>query len=215
MASEVVDSVRATGGDRAAPVFQRLDGVNQNPYPRNEYVKKAMWEVVQRFLVRPSYRRANGWRRFWLRLFGAKIPDTGVVKSGVRVTHPWLFTMGEWSCVAENAHIYNLGAVSIGDHSVVSQNAHVCAGTHDYTQPSLPLTRAEIHIGSGVWICADAFIGPGVRVGDNSIVGARAVVTRDVPPGVIAAGNPAKVLRPRPMPGLSADASGGGAEERR
>lgn len=184
-------------------VFHQLNLVNKNPYPRSEYLKKALWEIVQRVLVRPSYRRADNWRRFWLRRFGAVIPDTSVVKNGVRITHPWLFRMGEWSCVAENAHIYNLGPVAIGDHSVVSQNAHLCAGTHDYCVPSLPLIRAEIRVGSGVWICADAFIGPGVTIGDNSIVGARGVVTRDVPVGVIVAGNPARVIRDRPMPGVT------------
>ncbi|HZK80265.1 MAG TPA: type B chloramphenicol O-acetyltransferase, partial [Humisphaera sp.] len=59
--------------------------------------------------------------------------------------------------------------------------------------------RPSITIGSGVWICAGAFIGPGVTIGDNSIVGARAVVTRDIPPGMIVAGNPARVIKPRPM----------------
>jgi putative colanic acid biosynthesis acetyltransferase WcaF len=75
----------------------------------------------------------------------------------------------------------------------------VCAGTHDYTKPNLPLERPPIAIGSGVWIAAGAFIGPGVTVGDNTVVGARAVVMSDVEPGVVVAGNPAKVIKQRPM----------------
>src|SRR6185437_3157980 len=59
--------------------------------------------------------------------------------------------------------------------------------------------RPPIRIGGGVWVCADAFIGPGVSIGDNSVVGARAVVTHDVPNDVIVAGNPAKVIKPRVM----------------
>ena len=84
--------------------------------------------------------------------------------------------MGQHSTLSEGVNIYNLGTVSIGDHTVISQDVYVCAGTHDYTQPGLPLLRPSIRIGSGVWICAGAFIGPGVSIGDNSIVGARAVV---------------------------------------
>jgi putative colanic acid biosynthesis acetyltransferase WcaF len=109
--------------------------------------------------------------------------------------------MGEYSTLADRVDVYNLGRVTIGDHSVVSQGAEICAGTHDYTKPDLPLIRSEITIGSGVWVCASAFLSPGVTIGHNSIVAARAVVTRDVPDGVIVGGNPAKVLRDRPMLG--------------
>src|SRR5204863_7653015 len=87
--------------------------------------------------------------------------------------------------------------VSIADHSVISQDAYLCAGTHDYTQPTLPLLRPPITIGHGVWIAAGAFIGPDVTIGDNSVVGARAVVMKDVPPGVVVAGNPARVIKQR------------------
>ncbi len=96
--------------------------------------------------------------------------------------------------------MYNLGPVVLGDHTVVSQNAELCAGTHDYMSRVLPLVRPAITLGNGVWVCAKAFVGPGVVVGDNTIIGACAVVTRNVPEGVIAAGNPAKVIRPRPKP---------------
>ncbi len=111
--------------------------------------------------------------------------------------HPWLFSMGEHSWLSERVEIYNLGPVDIGCHTVLSQDVYVCAGTHDYTKADLPLIRPPISIGSGVWVCAGAFIGPGVKVGDNCVIGARAVVTRDIPAGMIAGGNPAKVIRPR------------------
>src|SRR5207248_7246530 len=98
-------------------------------------------------------------------------------------------------------------------HSVLSQDVYVCAGTHDPSLPLLPLLRPPIRIGSGVWIAAQAFIGPGVTIGDNSVIGARAVVVKDIPPGVVAAGNPARVLKPRPMhagqPAPAVDRGGG------
>ena len=105
--------------------------------------------------------------------------------------------MGEYSTLADNVEVYNLGPIEVGDHTVISQNTHLCNGTHDYKDPSLPLVRPDMTIGSGVWVCADAFIGPGVTIGANALVGARAVVTRDVPADMIVAGNPAKVIRPR------------------
>ena len=108
--------------------------------------------------------------------------------------------MGEHSCLADGVLVYNLGPLSIGDHTVISQRVHICNGSHDYSKSDLPLLRPTSKIGSGVWICADAFIGPGVTIGDNAIVGACAVVTHDVPPMKIVAGNPAVVIRERPRP---------------
>ncbi|MBU6414330.1 MAG: putative colanic acid biosynthesis acetyltransferase [Planctomycetes bacterium] len=189
------------------PIFQRLDTTTGFPYPLREYVRRALWEIVQGTLIRFSPRRGHGWRRFWLRRFGAKMADSAGTKASTLIKHPWLFSMGEHSMLSERVEIYNLGEVAIGSHTVLSQDAYVCAGTHDYTRPDLPLIRASISIGSGVWICAGAFIGPGVVVGDNAVIGARAVVTKSVPVGMIAAGNPAKPLRERPMNG---DLSGQG-----
>ncbi len=190
-------------------IFQQLNTTARYPYPLSFYVKRVLWEVVQGTLIRFSLRRAHDWRRFWLRAFGAKMHGTAMTKSSTLVKHPWLLEMGEYSVLAEGVEVYNLGPLSIGDHTVVSQHVHICNGTHDYTQPNLPLLRPTARIGHGVWICADAFIGPGVTVGDNSIVGARACVMRDVPTGVIVSGNPAKVVKERPM-GVPAKADSSG-----
>jgi putative colanic acid biosynthesis acetyltransferase WcaF len=139
----------------------------------------------------------EGWRRFWVRAFGAKIAPTAKIKSSTRIVHPWLLTLGDYSVLAEDVDVYNLGPIEIGDHTVVSHRAVLCAGTHDYTQPNLPLQRPTIRIGHGVWVCTQAFIGPGVTVGDNCVIGACAVVMRDAPAGMVLAGNPAKVVKPR------------------
>lgn len=186
-------------------VFQRLDLVSPAPYPRSWYPRKLAWMFVQSTLFRWSPRPLLGWRRFLLRLFGAKLANTAVVRPSATIWHPWLFEMGAHSCLADDVTVYNLGPITIGDHSVVSQHAYLCAGTHDYTRPELPLQRPHIRIGSGVWVCAKAFIGPGVTIEDNAVVGAAAVVNRDVPAGMIVAGNPAKVVKPRKMGDAHAD----------
>jgi putative colanic acid biosynthesis acetyltransferase WcaF len=184
---------------REPRIFHTLDKTANYPYARKDYVRRVLWNVVQATLFRRSPPRAFAWRRFLIRAFGGKIGDNSGMRSSVRVFHPWLFEMGDWSMLAHGVVIYNLGPVKIGDHSVLSQNVYVCAGTHDHTLPNLPLIRPPITIGSGVWVAAAAFIGPNVTIGDNSVIGACAVVTKDVPPGVIAAGNPCRVIKPRQM----------------
>lgn len=184
-------------------IFQRLDQTAKYPYTRSQYLGRYAWLIVQATLIHFSPPRAFGWRRFWLRLFGARLAKTARVGRTINVLHPWLLTVGHHSHLADRVLVYNLGPISVGDHTIVSQGAYLCAGTHDYTKPNLPLLRPPINIGSGVWVCTEAFIGPGVTVGDNSVVGARAVVNRDVPPGVVVAGNPATVIKPRPMPNPS------------
>lgn len=206
----VSDHESGSGSDHMdGRVFQRLDRAAGYPYSRGAYAGRWLWWLVELVLIRPSPARCYGWRRWWLRLFGAKLSGTSGVRSSVRVMHPWLLEMGDYSILGDRVRVYNLGPVKVGDHTVVSQDVHLCAGTHDYEVPELPLLRSPITIGSGVWVCADAFVGPGVVVGDNSVVGARSVVTGDVEAGVVVAGNPARVVKMRAMKGNGVRVDGG------
>jgi putative colanic acid biosynthesis acetyltransferase WcaF len=198
--------------DPPAVLCQRCDTTARFPYSAREYAAKAMWFVVQSTLFRLPLPRLSGWRRMLLRCFGASIDPTAVVSSTVTVWHPWLLKIGEYSALSDRVCVYNLGWVVIGSHSVLSQDVYLCGGTHDYTKANLPLVRKPIVVGHGVWLCAGAFVGPGVTVGDNAIVGARAVVMSDVPPRVVTFGNPARVIRDRPMPDSDEGRTGTGSQ---
>ncbi|MFO7628169.1 MAG: putative colanic acid biosynthesis acetyltransferase, partial [Prochlorococcaceae cyanobacterium] len=110
---------------------------------------------------------------------------------------PWNLQIGANTTVAWNVILYALGPLKIGANAVISQGAHLCAGNHDPRDPGFPLIKAPISVGDGVWIAAEAFIGPAVVVGDRAVVGARAVVMRAVPAGAVVAGNPARVVAQR------------------
>jgi putative colanic acid biosynthesis acetyltransferase WcaF len=97
--------------------------------------------------------------------------------------------------------IYNLGPVTIGRQVTLSLGAKLCAGSHDYTRADMPLLTPPIVIGDQSWICADAFVGPGVTVGEGAVIGARAVAMRDVAPWTVVAGNPAVEVKRREMRG--------------
>jgi putative colanic acid biosynthesis acetyltransferase WcaF len=185
-------------------VFQRLDRAERAPYRVSERLLRAAWTVVNRTVW--GLPRGWGWRRWLLRRFGAMVGRGAIFRASAQVFHPWLFEIGEYSTLGPGVVIYNLGPVTIGSHTTISQDCYVCAGTHDYTVAHLPLVRPPIVIGSGVWVAAQAFVGPGVTIGDNCVIGARAVVAKDVPAGVVAAGNPARVIKARAM-------NGGGAGE--
>jgi putative colanic acid biosynthesis acetyltransferase WcaF len=82
--------------------------------------------------------------------------------------------------------------VVLGERSVISQGTFLCTASHDYRQQDFPLTQAPIVIEKGAWVAARAIVLMGVTIGENSVIGARSVVTRTVPANMICAGNPAR-----------------------
>lgn len=132
-----------------------------------------------------------------LRVFGAKVGRDVHVYPTARITIPWNLTLGDGCAVGDHAILYALGPITLGPRAVVSQYAHICAGSHDWRDPAMPLTRPPITLGADVWVCADVFVGPGVTVANGAILGARATVVRDVPSNTIVAGNPAQTIGSR------------------
>lgn len=170
----------------------------QRPYSRLEYLGRVLWALSMP-LFRWSPRPFFGWRCFLLRMFGAKVGHDVHVYPSAIVYLPWNLVVGDEASIGEWALIYNLGKIIIGERATVSHRAHLCAGTHDYRHPTLPLIRDPIDVGAQAWICADAFIGPGLKIGEGAIVGAAAVVTKDIPAWQIVAGNPARIVKMRVM----------------
>jgi putative colanic acid biosynthesis acetyltransferase WcaF len=105
--------------------------------------------------------------------------------------------MGDHSCLADGVDCYSVARIQLGKSTLVSQRAFLCAATHDYEDPSFPLVLGPITIADGVWVAAEAFIGPGVNLGEGSIVGARACVTKDVKAWTVVVGNPARTIKQR------------------
>lgn len=165
-------------------------------YSGKENIKRAIWAIVYP-LFRYSPRTFFGWRRLLLRIFGAKIGCKVNIYNSATIFMPWNLEIGDWSSIGEYVFVYNPGKVVIGSFSTVSHRAHLCAGTHDYTDPAMPLLKLPITVGDQAWLCTDTFIGPGVNIGEGAVAGARAVVVKDVPPWTIVAGNPAKPIKKR------------------
>ena len=158
-----------------------------------------LWWLVQATAFRWSPQVLYGWRRFLLRLFGAKIGHGVIVRPTAEITYPWKLTIGDWSWIGDYATLYTLGPIDIGDNACVSQHCYLAAAYHDYTRPSFDMVAARIVVEPEAWLATRVFVAPGVTVGRGAVVGAGSVVLKDVPAGMVAAGNPAKVLRPRPV----------------
>ena len=133
-----------------------------------------------------------------LRLFGARIGKSVILRPSVTVTYPWKLSIGDWSSIGDHVTLYTAGEITIGENVVVSQHSYLCSASHDYTQPTFNTVVMPIHIEPEAWLATNVFVGPGVTVGCGAVVGACSVVLKDVPAGMICVGNPLKIVRPRP-----------------
>lgn len=128
----------------------------------------------------------------------------GTMGKNVTVVPPLYLDYGGQLHLGDDVYI-NMGLtaldvvdITIGDGSLLGPNVQLLAATHpiaaiprrDGIEKGLP-----IHIGSNVWIGGGAIICPGVSIGDDTVIGAGSVVTKDIPAGVVAYGNPARVAR--------------------
>jgi putative colanic acid biosynthesis acetyltransferase WcaF len=139
----------------------------------------------------------HAWRRTLLRAFGARVGRSVHVYPGARIWAPWNLELGDECGVADGAILYSQGMIRLGAQSVVSQGAHLCAGTHDYEKPGFPLVTKPISVGAKSWLAAECFVHPGVTIGEGAVIGARSVVTKDMPPWTVCAGHPCRPLKPR------------------
>ena len=169
----------------------------RNPYKLHEQLLRISWWIGQFLLFKYSLRPMYTWRRWVLRLFGAELHDHVCIQKSARVEFPWNLKMGRYSSIGENVWVYNLDKIEIGEFATISHRVFLCTGTHDFTRPQMPLVTKPIHIGKGAWIAADAYIGPGVTIGDYAVIGARSVVVKDMPQAMVCAGHPCKPLKPR------------------
>src|SRR5690606_6968959 len=117
----------------------------------------------------------------------------------VKIWAPWNLVLEDQCGIANGVILYSQGKITVGIRTTISQGAHLCTGTHDYSLPGFPLFTKAITIGDHVWIAAEAFIHPGVSIEEGCVIGARSVVTKDMPAWVVCSGHPCKPLKARIM----------------
>jgi acetyltransferase-like isoleucine patch superfamily enzyme len=166
---------------------------------------------IRRWRINRHMVRAGAYARFPIEGEFLEALDSGRLEVGEGT----LLEPGCWLTLAPQAQIrigqgcfLNRGTmlaalerIEIGDHVMFANNCFVGDSDHRYDDPDVPVTwqgfvaRGPVKIGSNCWFGVNCVVTGGVEIGERCVVGANSVVTQDLPPGVIAAGSPAKVLK--------------------
>lgn len=174
----------------------------KNEFSMWQKVARVLWALVCIVLFRPTFARfypCQLWRNLVLRIFGTRTWYQAQFFPSARIWAPWNLKTGRSVAIDDNVDMYNVAPITIGHMVSISRRAFLCTASHDITDLGRPLKTAPIKIGNGVWIGAEAYVGPGVTIGDGAVIAARAVVVKDVPAWTVVGGNPARVIKERPV----------------
>lgn len=180
--------------------YQDLSKFTMPPnFRKASALKVQLWWIVQASLFRWSPQFLYGFRVLLLRLFGAKIGKSCIIRPTVTITYPWNVSIGDYAWIGDEVVLYSLGTIEIGKHAVVSQRSYLCTGDHDYTQLDFPIRGHKIVIQDEAWIATDVYIAPNITIGLGAVIGARSSVFKDMPSGYICVGSPCKPIKLREM----------------
>lgn len=165
---------------------------------REDYVEDAVAEINRSkslcFKANMTDPTDPSYRQYLEQLFLRKLDNVTILTPfycdmGIRVR------LGSKVFINDNVHLIAGGGIEIQDGVLIAPRVCIATVNHDENDRHRFFTYHKVVIRKNAWICTNATICPGVTIGENSIVAAGAVVTRDVPDNVIAGGNPAAVIR--------------------
>jgi putative colanic acid biosynthesis acetyltransferase WcaF len=178
-----------------------MQNLNKFRLPKNfrgrSSIVVQLWWLVQATVFSWSPQFLYGFRRFLLRLFGAKIGKKVIIRPTARFQYPWKVEIGDYSWIGDDVVFYSLGEIKVGKNTVISQKSYLCTGSHDYLSDAFDIYSKPIIIEDKVWIATDVYIAPGVTIGERTVVGARSSVFNSLPSGKICVGSPAKAIKDR------------------
>ncbi|MDE6562553.1 MAG: galactoside O-acetyltransferase [Muribaculaceae bacterium] len=120
--------------------------------------------------------------------------DNSIVNPPLTAIRPHMVNISKNVVVMPGCLMMSAGGITIEDGAMIAANVQLISNNHDLYERQV-ITCKPVHIGKNAWIGAGATILPGVTVGDNAVVGAASVVTKDVEANTIVAGNPAKLIK--------------------
>jgi len=175
-----------------------LSAYNNTPFhPGGNALKRLFWFYLNALFLKTSFIPSNGFKAFLLRLFGAKIGKSVIIKPGVNVKYPWHLTIGHNTWIGENVWIDNLVAVTIGNNVCISQGAILLTGSHNYKKTSFDLITNSVILEDGVWIGAGAIVNSGVVAASHAVLTSGSIATKNMEAYSVYQGNPAVKIRSR------------------
>lgn len=177
---------RTSGSRRGGPSFSL-----------RHRLERAVWNLIWGLLAAWTPPPLHPWRRALLRLFGARVAPTARIYGSARIWYPRYLSLADNAVIGPGVICYSMAPIAIGEGATISQRAHLCAGTHDIDDAHFQLMARPIRIGAKAWIAAEAFVGPGVTVGEGAVLGARGVTVKNLADWSVSAGNPARHIRSR------------------
>ncbi len=141
-------------------------------------------------------------RTLLFRLLLKKLGKGGFIDYGTYIRYPLKMSIGNDVWVNRNCAFYTSGylkdsEIIIGNHVAIGPETSIFAAAHDYHRLDLPDIGKTVKIGDHVWIGGRCIILPGVEIGEGAVVGGGSVVTKNVAPYTVVAGNPAKFINKR------------------
>lgn len=163
-------------------------------YSKSKLLYRVIWEYFGLILFKISPNRLFRFRNFLLRIFGAQIGENVRIYNSVKIHFPCNLIIKEGVAIGSKVEIKNHKILVIGNYSTISQRTSIIDSTHDFKKPNFPLLSKSISIGDDVWIAQEAFIGPGVILSNQVVIGSRAVCFKSLAKGIYV-GNPIKKIK--------------------
>ncbi len=166
-------------------------------------VSQTMLETHTYFISLVSLIPISIFRMALLRIAGIRIGNSSIVNAGARFYDPSGIVIGEDCVIGERIVLDGRAPLTIGNHVDIASEVMIYNSEHDIASSTFGATSAPVTIKDYVFIGPRAIILPGVTVNEGAVIGAGAVVTKDVPANAVVGGVPAKVIGERPLKQLN------------